>query len=102
MNHGIDLKPTEESVLVRSDKSPTLARASGVPEQSEEQEQVAALQSKYPGRFLAWFASTDITQPDAAKILEQAVKSGARGLGELKGHVEAAGPEIVMRRFEFR
>jgi predicted TIM-barrel fold metal-dependent hydrolase len=64
-----------------------LARANAV-------EQVAALQSKYPGRFLAWFASTDLTQPDAAKILEQAVKSGARGLGELKGHVEAAGPEL--------
>lgn len=56
--------------------------------------QVEALQAKYPGRFLAWFASTDITKPEAAELLTKAVKNGAVGLGELKSHVEAAGPEL--------
>ena len=35
------------------------------------------LQEKYPGRYLGWFASTDITRPDADKTLEQAIKAGA-------------------------
>lgn len=56
--------------------------------------QMAAAEAKYPGRFLAWFASADITQPDAAERLTKAVKGGAVGLGELKFHVEAAGPEL--------
>ena len=53
-----------------------------------------ALQGQYPGRFLAWFASTDLTRPDAADVLTNAVKQGAIGLGELKSHVAAAGPEL--------
>lgn len=57
-------------------------------------ERFAELRTKFPGRYLGWFASTDITQPDAAKTLEAAVKEGAIGLGELKNHVEAAGPEL--------
>ena len=57
-------------------------------------EQMQALEAKYPGRFLAWFASTDITKPEAADVLTKAVKSGATGLGEIKFHVEAAGPEL--------
>lgn len=57
-------------------------------------EQFSELQAKYPGRYLGWFAGTDVTSPDASKILEQAVKSGAIGFGELKSHVEAAGPEL--------
>lgn len=57
-------------------------------------EQFAELQSKYPGRYLGWFASSDITRPDADKTLVQAVKNGAIGFGELKSHVEAAGPEL--------
>ena len=57
-------------------------------------EQVKALREKYPGRFLGWFASADITKPDAADLLTKAVKNGAIGLGELKSHVEAAGPEL--------
>ena len=57
-------------------------------------EQFAELRAKYPGRYLGWFASTDVSSPDAAKMLEQAVKSGAIGFGELKNHVEAAGPEL--------
>jgi predicted TIM-barrel fold metal-dependent hydrolase len=56
-------------------------------------EQVKAIQAKYPKRFV-WSASTDITKPDAAAVLTKAVKDGARGLGELKSHVEADGPEM--------
>ena len=57
-------------------------------------EQFAELRAKYPGRYLGWFAGTDVKSPDADKILEQAVKNGAIGFGELKSHVEAAGPEL--------
>jgi len=56
-------------------------------------EQVRAVQAKYPGRFV-WFASADITQPDAGKLLTQAVRDGAGGFGEIKFHVEADGPEL--------
>ena len=54
----------------------------------------AELRAKYPGRYLGWFAGTDVKNPDAAKLLEQSVKEGAIGFGELKSHVEAAGPEL--------
>lgn len=57
-------------------------------------DRVAAIKTQYPGRFLGWFAGTDITQPEAADLLTKAVKSGALGLGELKSHVAAAGPEL--------
>jgi predicted TIM-barrel fold metal-dependent hydrolase len=57
-------------------------------------DQMRVLQEKYPGRFLAWFASADIMKPDAEALLTKAVKSGATGLGELKSHVQAAGPEL--------
>ena len=56
-------------------------------------EQVRAMQEKYPNRFV-WSASADITKSDAADILTGAVKAGARGLGEIKFHVEADGPEL--------
>jgi predicted TIM-barrel fold metal-dependent hydrolase len=56
-------------------------------------EQVHAAQAKYPGRFV-WFASSDITKPEAEALLTKAVKDGACGLGEIKFHVEAAGPEL--------
>jgi predicted TIM-barrel fold metal-dependent hydrolase len=56
-------------------------------------DQVHALQAQNPKRFV-WFASTDITRPDAEAILTQAVKDGARGLGEIKFHVAADGPEL--------
>ncbi len=52
------------------------------------------LYAKYPGRFLGWFASADITKPEAEALLTRAVKNGAIGLGEIKFHVEAAGPEL--------
>jgi predicted TIM-barrel fold metal-dependent hydrolase len=57
-------------------------------------EQFAALSAKYPGRYLGWFASVDLKDPDASNILEQNIKQGAIGFGELKGHVEAAGSEL--------
>ncbi len=57
-------------------------------------EQMQVLFTRYPGRFLGWFAGADITSPDAEARLTSAVKSGAIGLGELKSHVAAAGPEL--------
>ncbi|MBY0505213.1 MAG: amidohydrolase [Bryobacteraceae bacterium] len=57
-------------------------------------EAIAAVQKQYPGKVLGWFASADITKPDAEALLTQAVKNGAIGFGELKFHVEAAGPEL--------
>jgi len=57
-------------------------------------EQIAAARGQFPGRILGWFASTDITRPEAEELLTKAVKAGAIGLGELKSHVAAAGPEL--------
>jgi len=56
-------------------------------------DQVKALQAAAPGRF-TWFNSYDVTRPDAEQELTQAVKSGARGFGEMKFHVAADGPEL--------
>jgi hypothetical protein len=53
-----------------------------------------AMEDSYPNRFLGWFASVDVTRPDAGKVLTEMVKKGAIGFGELKNHVEAAGPEL--------
>ena len=47
----------------------------------------------HPGRFVR-FASIDVTQPDATVRLREAIRDGAIGLGEIKSHVEAAGPEM--------
>jgi uncharacterized protein len=55
---------------------------------------IATLKEKYPGRVLGWFASADITKPEAEDLLTKAVKNGAIGFGEIKFHVEAAGPEL--------
>jgi uncharacterized protein len=63
-----------------------LARASA-------SEQIKAIQAKYPKRFV-WAATADITKPDAVETLTKAVKDGAHGLGEIKFHVEANGPEL--------
>lgn len=57
-------------------------------------EQMKELEAKYPGRFLGWAASADVAKADAEQLLTKAVKSGAVGFGELKSHVEAAGPEL--------
>ncbi len=57
-------------------------------------EQMKSLEKEYPGRFTGWFASADITKPDAEELLTKAIKNGANGFGEIKFHVEAAGPEL--------
>jgi uncharacterized protein len=54
----------------------------------------AAQQAQHPALFPCWFVSTDITKPEAAQILTQAVKRGAKGFGELKYPVAADGPEM--------
>src|SRR6185295_788484 len=56
-------------------------------------EQVNRLAAVAPGRF-TWFNSYDVTEPDAERVLAQAVKDGAQGFGELKFHVAADGPEL--------
>ena len=56
-------------------------------------ERVHDIRTRYPGRF-TWFASADITRPEAEKQLTEAVKAGAGGLGEIKFHVAADGPEL--------
>jgi predicted TIM-barrel fold metal-dependent hydrolase len=55
-------------------------------------ERIRALQQT-ADRF-TWFASTDITRPEAEGLLTAAVKAGAIGFGELKFHVAADGPEL--------
>ncbi len=57
-------------------------------------EQVHQMQAKYPGRFV-WSAGTNAANQEAADLLRKAVKEGgAIGLGEMKSHVEADGPEM--------
>lgn len=58
------------------------------------QEMVSILQAQHPHSFPSWFASSDITKPEAESILTQAVKNGAAGFGEVKFHVLADGPEL--------
>ena len=56
-------------------------------------EQARDIQVRYPHRFV-WTASTDVARPDSVDVLSAALKQGAVGLGEIKSHVEADGPEI--------
>jgi predicted TIM-barrel fold metal-dependent hydrolase len=67
-------------------KANLLSRAAGL-------EQVRAVQAAAPGRF-TWFASYDVSQPDAEQTLSKAVKEGAQGFGEMKFHVAADGAEL--------
>jgi predicted TIM-barrel fold metal-dependent hydrolase len=64
-----------------------LARADAAPA-------AAALKAQKPAMFPCWFGSTDVAKPEAEQILTQAVKSGAKGFGELKFPVAADGPEM--------
>ena len=47
-----------------------------------------------PSRFAGYSVSTNVSAPDAVKLLTEAVKAGAHGFGEVKFHVEADGPEM--------
>jgi hypothetical protein len=76
--HQVGAGVTAANLLVRGDAAP----------------QVAALQAQKPAMFPCWMASSDVTRPEAEQILTQAVKAGARGIGELKYHVDADGPEM--------
>jgi len=49
--------------------------------------------SAHPDRFVR-FAAIDVTQPNAVEYLRTAVQSGAKGFGEIKSQVAAAGPEM--------
>jgi predicted TIM-barrel fold metal-dependent hydrolase len=55
---------------------------------------VAALQAQDRAMFPCWFGAADVTKPEAVQLLTQAVKSGAKGFGELKYPVAADGPEM--------
>ncbi len=57
-------------------------------------EAVKEFRAAKPGKLLGWFAGTDVTKPEVVDLLRAAVKAGAIGFGELKSHVEAAGPEL--------
>lgn len=57
-------------------------------------DQIVEIKEKYPGRLLGWFASADITKPEAETLLTKAIHNGAIGLGEIKFHVAADGPEL--------
>jgi hypothetical protein len=85
------LRPQPEANLTHLDgagiaKANLLTRGAVLP-------QVKAMEAAAPGRF-TWFNSYDVSKPDAEQVLTQAVKDGARGLGELKFHVAADGPEL--------
>jgi hypothetical protein len=56
--------------------------------------EVKALQAANPGMFPCYMVGYDVTRPDAEQVLTAAVKAGARGIGELKYHVTADGPEM--------
>ena len=60
---------------------------------AQQEERAKGLMEKYPGRFVR-SASVNVTRPNAADTLTQAVKDGAVMLGELKDHVAADGPEL--------
>jgi predicted TIM-barrel fold metal-dependent hydrolase len=57
------------------------------------QDHAKVVMALYPDRFVR-FASTDVTQPDAAARLRESIRNGALGFGEIKSQVAAAGPEM--------
>ena len=56
-------------------------------------EQAKELAEKHPDRFV-WFVSADVTKPESAALLTNAVHEGALGLGEIKYQVQCDGPEM--------
>ncbi|SEB50855.1 Amidohydrolase [Terriglobus roseus] len=47
-----------------------------------------------PTRFAGYAVGTDVTAAEAVQLFTTAVKAGAHGIGEIKYHVEADGPEM--------
>jgi predicted TIM-barrel fold metal-dependent hydrolase len=58
-----------------------------------QQDRINGRMQKAPGR-MAFFASVDVTRPDAIQVLREAAQNGAIGFGELKSRVAADGPEM--------
>ena len=56
-------------------------------------EQVRGVQAAAPDRF-TWFCSADPSRPEGVDALTEAVKSGARGFGEMKYHLATDSPEF--------
>lgn len=52
-----------------------------------------ALLDRFPHRFVR-FSSTDLAKPGAIDTLRLSLQGGAAGMGELKSHVAADGPEM--------
>ena len=76
--HQVGAGITAANLLARYDSAPA----------------ATALQSQRPAMFPSWFGSTDVAKPEAEQLLTRAVKSGAKGFGELKYPVAADGPEM--------
>ena len=55
---------------------------------------VKRFMAQEPARFAGYSVSTDVSAPDAVRLLTDAVKAGAHGFGEVKFHVQADGPEM--------
>ncbi|HEX4272417.1 MAG TPA: hypothetical protein VHZ32_13570 [Rhizomicrobium sp.] len=76
--HQVGAGVTAANLLARYDSAPA----------------ATALKTQNPTMFPSWFGSTDVAKPEAEQLLTQAVKSGAKGFGELKYPVAADGPEM--------
>lgn len=76
--HQVGAGITAANLLTRVDSTP----------------EAKALQAQNPVMFPCWFGSSDVTKPETEQLLTQAVKNGAKGLGELKYPVAADGPEM--------
>jgi uncharacterized protein len=60
---------------------------------ASQQDRIKSSIRKTPGR-MTFFASVDVTQPDAIQTLRDAARNGAIGFGEMKSRVAADGPEM--------
>ena len=85
-------RPTLEANLAHLDGSG--CQAAYMLTQLRSVDRATMFMQQQPTRFAGYSASTDVTSPDAVKLLTEAVKHGAHGFGEVKFHVEADGPEM--------
>ncbi len=60
---------------------------------AEADSRAKALLDQHPRRFVR-FSSTDLAKPGAIETLRLSLQGGATGMGELKSHVAADGPEM--------